>query len=52
MNIIISFRYFIFTKTNLKGKCSTRWKGFDGCPVAVAYEPENYCRTKTMNVGL
>ena len=29
-----------------QGNCSTRWPGFDSCPVAIAYEPEHYCRTK------
>ena len=32
--------------TLLQGTCSTRWSGFDDCPVAIADEPEHYCRTE------
>ena len=28
-----------------QGTCSTRWGGFDNCPVAVADEIEHHCRT-------
>ncbi|XP_065916878.1 uncharacterized protein [Dysidea avara] len=29
-----------------KGTCSTRWAGFDDCPVLLADEPEHFCRTE------
>ena len=31
----------------VQGTCSTGRPGFDGCPVAVAVGPQDYCRTET-----
>ena len=38
---------------HIKGKCSAWWRGFDGCPVALASEIEHYCRTVvTVNMSI
>lgn len=31
-------------ETNLKGRCERSWRGFNGCPVAVADDNSDFCR--------
>ena len=40
---------YVSSPIMVQGTCFTRRPGFDGCPVAVADEPEDFCCTD-MNV--
>lgn len=46
MNVLNYVRMAIEFHCLQQGNCSTRWGGFDGCPVAIATDIKRYCRTE------